>query len=246
MYGVNSFARVRILQRLRETLGDTQAEGAGAAIVAANSSVKTGRSVCVLEAHIDSGGQLGRVLVCRRKSDWPPSRQSGKITPMKKILFVPALLAAALLSACATATPLYGPVTEEGGVGYTSQQIETGRMRVTYTHPDPARAHDLALLRAAELTQMAGGDWFQVTHRYTEYEGLYEDRPRTSVSIGGSSGSYGTRTGVGLGVSLPIGPRQAATATDTLEIIIGAGPKPEATNVYDAQSVDLNLRGSQP
>ena len=165
---------------------------------------------------------------------------------MKKILSFTALFAAGALAACATSTPVYGPAASDGAVGYTSQQIETGRMRVTYTHPDPARAHDLALLRASELTMMAGGEWFQVTNRYSDYEGLYEDRPRTSVTIGGSSGSYGTRTGVGVGVSLPIGQRQAATVTDTLEIIIGTGPKPEATNVYDAQSVDLNLRGTLP
>jgi hypothetical protein len=155
------------------------------------------------------------------------------------MLFLPAL---ALLAACATSTA-YARAKKEGAIGYMSQQLETGRHRVSYTDTDPMRARNLALLRAAEITLMEGKDWFEITH-----EAMEQDARRgggSSISIGGgtASGSYGrsSSVGVGVGFGIPLG-GSSAKATQILEIVTGAGPKPDKPEAYDARSVEMNLR----
>ena len=160
---------------------------------------------------------------------------------MKSYIF---LIAAGLLAACAS-TPSYGPAGKTGAMGYTSQQIETGRYQISYTDTEPGRARDRALLRAAEITLLEGSDWFEITNSFTDYDG--NDRgSRTSVSIGGSSGSYGRSSsiGVGVGVGFPLGASGSGSVTEVIEIVTGKGGKPDRPTVYDARSVDINLRGS--
>lgn len=159
---------------------------------------------------------------------------------------IPLILAVALLAACATAPQAYGPASRDGAMGFTSQQIETNRHRVSYTDSDPARARSLALLRAAEITLMEGKEWFEVTAEYGDIE-PGRGGGGTSVSIGGSRGSYGRSSGVGVGVGVGIplgGGGSSGRATSVLEIVTGSGEKPDRTSVYDARSVDMNLRGS--
>ncbi|MDX1294114.1 MAG: hypothetical protein R3265_14970 [Hyphomonas sp.] len=152
------------------------------------------------------------------------------------------LLAASLLAACAS-NAAYGPATKSGAKGYASQQIETGRYQVSYTDSDPSRARDRALLRAAELTLQEGSDWFEITSSFTDRS--EEGRSGgSSVSIGGASGSRGrSSVGVGVGIGIPIGGSSGAV-TEVIEIVTGKGEKPDRPTVYDARSVDINLRGS--
>lgn len=159
---------------------------------------------------------------------------------MKHVFVIPAL---ALMAACAT-TPVYGPAKSERSEGYLSQQIETGRHRVSYTDKDPVRARNMALLRASEITLTEGKDWFEITNETVDSEGSRSGGGGTSVSIGGSSGSYGRSSGVGLGVgiALPLGGGSSGKVTHTMEIVTGAGPKPDKAEAYDARSVDMNLR----
>jgi hypothetical protein len=89
---------------------------------------------------------------------------------MKHILLIPAL---AVMAACAT-TPVYGPAKSERAEGYLSQQIETGRHRVSYTDKDPIRARNMALLRAAEITLSEGKDWFEITNQADAAAAAYE------------------------------------------------------------------------
>lgn len=129
-------------------------------------------------------------------------------------------------------------------MGYTSQQIETGRHRVSYTNGDPSRARNMALLRAAEITLMEGKEWFEITAEYADAEPTRGGG--SSLSIGGGSGSYGRSSSVGVGVGLGIplgGGSSSGKATSTLEIVTGSGAKPDSSAVYDARSVDMNLRG---
>lgn len=158
---------------------------------------------------------------------------------MKQLVFA---LGALSLAACAT-TPVYGPASKEGAMGYTSQQIEAGRHRIAYTDPDPAKARNLALLRASEITLMEGKDWFEVTSEYVDTEAGRSSG--SSISIGGSTGSYGrsSSVGVGVGFGIPLGGGSSGKTTAVLEIVTGAGPKPDKATVYDARSVDMNLRG---
>ena len=163
---------------------------------------------------------------------------------MKHILLIPAL---AVMAACAT-TPVYGPAKSERAEGYLSQQIETGRHRVSYTDKDPIRARNMALLRAAEITLSEGKDWFEITNQATEESGSSGRGGGTSISVGGSAGSGGySGVGVGIGIGFPLGGGgNSGNTTETLEIVTGAGPKPDKAEAYDARSVDLNLRFQTP
>ncbi len=143
------------------------------------------------------------------------------------------------LGACASSSP-YGPATKSGAQGYTEQPIESDRFRVSYTDNDPEMARQRALRRAAEVAQSKGAEWFQIVSAYDDGSSA----PRsggTSVSIGGSSGSYGSGVGVGLGIGLPLGGGASQRITHVLEIVIGSGEKPVGADVYDAQSVLMNL-----
>tara|TARA_R110000787_G_C13261084_1_gene430499 strand:+ start:168 stop:695 length:528 start_codon:yes stop_codon:yes gene_type:complete len=159
---------------------------------------------------------------------------------MKTLISLASLI---LVTACASQAP-YGPAKSSNAAGYTSQKIETGRYRVSYTDNDAGRSHDMALLRAAEITLLEGGDWFEITGGYTDQDG---DRSgsRTSVSVGGSSGSYGSGVGVGVGFGIPVGSSKAKV-TSVIDIVTGKNPKPDRPSVYDARSVDINLRGNAP
>lgn len=157
---------------------------------------------------------------------------------MKHFIAASALI---LTAACASTAP-YGPAEKPGAQGYDTQQIEDGRFRVSYTAKDAGTARDRALLRAAEVTLQNDGDWFQVTDSYVDAANTGR-RGGTSVSVGGSSGSYGSGVGVGVGVGLPLGGSRGSV-TEVLEIVIGTGDKPDDPNAYDARSVDLSLRGT--
>ena len=162
---------------------------------------------------------------------------------MKHLLIA---LGSLTLAACAS-SPAYGPAAKEGAMGYSSQQIEAGRHRVAFTDADAGKARNMALLRAAEITLMEGKDWFEVTSEYADTE---QGRGGgSSISIGGGSGSYGrsSSVGVGVGFGIPLGGGGASgKTTAVLEIVTGAGPKPGKSAVYDARSVDMNLRGQIP
>lgn len=162
---------------------------------------------------------------------------------MKHLIVLPALV---LLAACAT-TPAYGPAKSASAEGYFSQQIETGRHRVSYTDTDPVRARNMALLRSAEITILEGKDWFEITNEGVDARESGRQGGGTSVSIGGSAGSGGySSTGVGIGIGFPLGGGSAGKVTHSMEIVTGAGPKPDKAEAYDARSVDINLRSSAP
>ena len=145
--------------------------------------------------------------------------------------------AALVLFACAT-PPSYGPATSARSIGYSDSAIETDRYRVTYRGGDQATAHDFALLRAADLTLAKGHDWFRVTNASIKEEG---DSSGTSISVGGSTGSYRGRssTGVGVGIGFPLG--TSRVSEQTLEILMSSGPRPDGSNVYDAKSVSESI-----
>ena len=143
------------------------------------------------------------------------------------------------LTACATDMP-YGPASRDGAKGYLVQQIETNRFRVSYTDADAETARTRALRRAAEVTFEQGADWFQVVNAYDD--GDIRSSSRSSVSIGGATGSYGrsSSVGVGLGIGIPLG-GSSGKVTHVLEIQTGTGEKPEGVRVYDASQVLTNL-----
>jgi hypothetical protein len=81
-----------------------------------------------------------------------------------------AVAAAAVLAACATATP-YQPRTEPGGYGYAEQAIESNRMRISFNGnalTDRDTVENYLLYRAAEATLQHGYDYFVITNRDTD------------------------------------------------------------------------------
>ena len=154
-------------------------------------------------------------------------------------LIASALLAASV-AACATAPTRYQPAYGPGAVGFSEQQIEADRFRVSYRGgpgAPEAQVTDYALLRAADLTLGSGYDWFVVDQRYTQAAGPYDSGPRFSVGVG--SGSFGRSSafGVGLGTSIPLGGASGPALATTLEVRMGKGPKPAGFNAYDAREL---------
>lgn len=89
------------------------------------------------------------------------------------------------LAACATATP-YGPADGARGYGFSEQQIEQNRFRITFrgnSSTSRETVEDSLLFRAAELTIQQGYDYFIVEERDTE--------ARTSYSRSGGTAFYG-------------------------------------------------------
>lgn len=161
---------------------------------------------------------------------------------MKRLTFGLIAASALALSACASLAP-YGPQQSARGQGFSEQQIETNRFRVTYNGVGaPGPVADRALFRAAQLTVDRGYDWFEVTQRWIDGRPDSAGGVRPSVSIGAGSGRYGgwSTSGVGVGLGLDLsGPQPTST---TLEIVMGRGAKPERPDAYDVRRVQDAIR----
>lgn len=160
-----------------------------------------------------------------------------------KALSLSLIAASALaLTACASLAP-YGPQTARGGQGYSEQQIENNRFRVTYNGVGSAApVVDRTLYRAAQLTVDQGYDWFEVTHRWIDGRPDAVGGVRPSVSIGAGGGRYGgwSSSGVGVGVGLNLSGPQPTSAT--IEVVMGKGPRPDRAEAYDARGVQDSIR----
>jgi len=164
---------------------------------------------------------------------------------MRTKSFAHALIAAALLAGCASAPPApYGPAATPGASGFSDTQIKSDRYRVTYRAKSggSARADDMALLRASEITLARGFDWFAVIQRNTEAAPGSSAGPQ--VSIGTGFGNYGRHTGVsiGTGVGFNLGGGKQGGAVSSLEIRLGKGAKPNDISAYDAREVERSIR----
>lgn len=157
---------------------------------------------------------------------------------MKRLL-IPAF-AALLLAGCATAPTLYQPAVGPSAVGFSEYRIEPGRYRITFRGGPGApiaQVSDYALLRAAELAQADGYDWFRVSDRFVAGSGPQRS---SGLSLGVGGGNYGYRSGVGvgLGTSFNLGGPSVAS---TIEVMMGRGAKPSDADVYDARAVRAEI-----
>lgn len=83
--------------------------------------------------------------------------------------------AALLMAACVTSTP-YAPAASERGFGFSEQQIEDGRYRITFrgnSSTSRETVENSLLFRAAELTVQGGYDYFVVVEKDTETRTSY-------------------------------------------------------------------------
>jgi hypothetical protein len=103
----------------------------------------------------------------------------------KRLSYVAAgLLVAVALSGCEIGPAPFAPKTADSATGYTDEQLAQNRFRVTFTGnsqtPREAIEDDL-LLRAAQVTQAAGAQWFMFAERDTKaktrYISTFDDMP---------------------------------------------------------------------
>lgn len=155
------------------------------------------------------------------------------------------IAAAVALTACATAPPSYSAASSQGGTGYSEQQIESNRFFVTYRAANSADAgvlRDYALLRAADVALQHNAQWFWVDHTSVDSTGA-RSGPSIGIGIGGASFGGHSAVGTSVGFNFPIGGSNGQQArAATLEIRLGEGPKPDASNAYDARDTAQTIR----
>ncbi len=155
------------------------------------------------------------------------------------LITAPTLL---LLAACAAPTP-YQPAN--GGYGYTDQQIEQNRYRVSFdgnASTEREVVQNYLLYRAAELTVQKGFDYFTVVDRNLDRSTRYYNHAYTDDFGYGYWGRRSYRRYIGpryvSGTSYPID-----EYSDTADIVLAKGEKPaDDANAYDALDVLQRLQ----
>lgn len=160
---------------------------------------------------------------------------------------IAALVIVLFLGACA-APPAYRPA-DGGGYGYRESQIADNRYRISFKMRGDKRfeAMDYALLRAAELTLIAGYDWFVIANRQVDGE---KQQLQSKV---GASRTQNLQRSCGLlgcttysrpttahGAEIGVGNKSESEVI--VEIRLGKGVRPTEGDSYDALEVRDNLR----
>ena len=154
---------------------------------------------------------------------------------MKRLILTAALCAS--LAACASTPTVFVAANNPRAVGFSDYRIEPGRYRVTFRGgpgAPPEQVADYALLRAADIALADGYDWFRVADRTMRQAGP-DNGPRVSLGTGGGSYGRGGGVGIGLGTNFSLGGGPALS--QTLEVVMGKGPKPPGADVYDARQL---------
>jgi hypothetical protein len=161
-------------------------------------------------------------------------------TAMAKPIASPLVVALGLLLAACAAKPTPYQAAQ-GGFGYSEQQTEENRYRVSFAGNSATSrqtVEDYLLYRAAELTVQTGHDWFQVVDRNTVQEDSgYGGSPAFGVGVGGGSD-------VGVGLSFPMsGGGGSGRYSADMGILVQDGEKPQDdADAYDAFSVISRLQ----
>lgn len=143
-------------------------------------------------------------------------------------------LALGLLAGCGHPTP-YQPATD--GYGYSKQQIENNRYRVTFTGNEltpPDTVQNYLLYRAAEITLDRDYDYFVVVDRDLDRSTTYWGSADTGLHSGWRrwDDDY---VGLGLGTYTA---RPVSRYTASADIVLFQGEKPsDDVNAYDARDV---------
>jgi hypothetical protein len=139
-----------------------------------------------------------------------------------------------MAAACQTATP-YGPAVRPNGDGYTTQQLETNRFRVSFkgnSLTNRMTVDTYMLYRAAEVTLQNGGDYFVIVNKDVDKNTAYENYGDDLAW--GWGGGWGWRGfGGGIDYTRPISNYDAIA-----DIVTYRGPKPAGNpHAYDAREV---------
>lgn len=156
---------------------------------------------------------------------------------------------AALLAACATATP-YQPGAPNA-YGFQEQQIENNRLRITFrgnTVTDRETVETYLLYRAAELTLERGHDYFIVANRDTEEHSRLQNTSPRPPRFGFDHWYFSPRRGWSPWHDPfwgePSSYREVTRYEAVAEIAMFDGQKPaNDANAFDAREVQANLQG---
>lgn len=159
------------------------------------------------------------------------------------------LIISILLMAGCASKPDYR-AANNGSQGYSEQKISDDQYRVEFksVSNNVADAGDYALLRAAELTQAQGYDWFVVTNKETFVESKSQ-APTSSISASQSQ-QYERSCGLltcetrarptsSVGVQISNNDKRKEVHT-LIDIKMGKGIKP-SDNSFSAQDLIENL-----
>lgn len=156
------------------------------------------------------------------------------------------------LVACATAAP-YRAAENKNATGYSDQQIEGNRYRVTFAGnsiTSVQQVENYLLYRAAELTTQQGYDYFVIASRETESKDRFVDMGAGPMAARGRYWGFGWQyyspvAGWGFGYDPffdDVDLRQITKYKATAEIVMGRGAKPaDNEHAYDARQVMANL-----
>lgn len=95
---------------------------------------------------------------------------------MAKLKPLAALAVCAFLAGCATEPPYFGPAGPDHPTGYTDQQIDQNRFRVSYqgnAQTPRVTVENFLLLRAAQVALQAGYPYFEFDTRDTKTKTTY-------------------------------------------------------------------------
>jgi len=161
--------------------------------------------------------------------------------------FVVAATAVLALAGCAATPTPYQPLAK--GQGYTEQKLESNRYRISFVGNEDtprATAENYAMYRAAEFTLFNGFDYFVIADQAgTPAPGNDGGGLRPTVGIGFGFGSFGSHTGISVGVGSEVG-GGSRSAPDRylsqLDILAFKGQRPaDNPQAFDAREVKANL-----
>jgi hypothetical protein len=149
-----------------------------------------------------------------------------------------AAIALLVVTACATPTP-YKPALTPNDEGYTTQQIESNRFRISFKGNSLTNRQTVdtyMLYRAAEVTLQSGFDYFVIVNKDVDKNTAYENYgDDLAWGWGGGWGwrhRFGPGFGGGIDYSRPISSYDAIA-----DIVAYRGQKPNNPSAYDAHEV---------
>jgi hypothetical protein len=154
---------------------------------------------------------------------------------MRTLAVVAGLAMIGILAGCGQPTP-YQPAAD--GYGYSEQQIEDNRYRVSFAGNDLTSAdtvQNYLLYRAAELTLDRGYDYFTVVARNLDRSTAYWGTGDTHLGSGYWTGRGDFVGGLGF---TTYSARPIDSYSASADVVMFEGEKPAGdVNAYDARSV---------
>ncbi len=156
----------------------------------------------------------------------------------RTVMRTAAAIALLVVAACATPTP-YKPALTPNDEGYTTQQIESNRFRISFKGNSLTNRQTVdtyMLYRAAEVTLQNGFDYFVIVNKDVDKNTAYENYGDDLAW--GWGGGWGWRHGFGPGFGGGIDYSRPISSYDAIaDIVAYRGQKQNNPTAYDAREV---------